>query len=103
MCESVTDWHTFGIIYLDLPMAKLENIRLTNQGVGIDRCKSAMFQAWINSKHDASWSDLITALSAHTCTVASDVNLPTTGILAIAVMFTLYEISCPELILVSQN
>ena len=79
MCESVTDWYPLGI-HLGLSVRQLEDIRFTHS-ISQDRAKIAMFNAWINSCPDPSWPNLITALSAHMCTVAGDDRAiyPTTG------------------------
>ena len=72
-CKRVTDWHTLGI-QLDLTTSQLENIHVTYHVRGVDRLKTAMFDAWLKSSPSASWADLITALkNMDEHTVASNI------------------------------
>ena len=61
--SSVTDWHGLGR-RLGLTMSQLRGIELTYHMHGPDRLKAEMFDAWLKSSPDASWTDLITALRA---------------------------------------
>ena len=59
--SSVTDWHGRR---LGLTMSQLRGIELTYHMHGPDRLKAEMFDVWLKSSPDASWTDLITALRA---------------------------------------
>ena len=89
-CKSVTDWHTLGI-HLGLTTSQLDNIHQTYHANGVDRLKTAMFDAWLKSCA-SSWDNLITALKAmgeHT--VASNIEAvysPTTGVVCQQVVAT---------------
>ena len=72
-CKRVSDWHRLGI-QLDLTISQLKNILLTYRAHGVDRLKAEMFDLWLKSSLNPSWSDLITALRAMgEDTVASDI------------------------------
>ena len=60
-CKSVTDWYTIGI-NLGLETTQLDDIHVTYHAHGVNRCKTKMFDVWLKSSPDASWTDLITAL-----------------------------------------
>ena len=62
-CKRVSDWHTLGI-QLDLTTSQLNNIDVTYHAHGVDRLKTEMFDVWLKSSPDASWTNLITALRA---------------------------------------
>ena len=62
-CKRVSDWYALGI-QLDLTTSQLNNIHLTYHAYGVDRLKTEMFNFWLNSSPDASWTNLITALRA---------------------------------------
>ena len=62
-CKRVNDWHTLGI-QLDLTTSQLNNIHVTYHAHGVDRLKTEMFDVWLKSSPNASWTDLITALRA---------------------------------------
>ena len=62
-CKRVSDWHTLGI-QLDLTTSQLKDIDVTYHAHGVDRLKTEMFDLWLKSSPDASWTNLITALRA---------------------------------------
>ena len=62
-CKRVSDWHTLGI-QLDLTTSQLKDIHVTYHAYGVDRLKTEMFDVWLKSSPNASWTDLITALRA---------------------------------------
>ena len=62
-CKRVSDWHMLGI-QLDLTTSQLKDIHMTYHAHGVDRLKTEMFDVWLKSTHNASWTDLITALRA---------------------------------------
>ena len=73
-CKRVSDWHTLGI-QLDLTTSQLNNIRVTYYAHGVDRLKTEMFDVWLKSFSNASWTNLITALRAmDEGRVASDIE-----------------------------
>ena len=43
-------------------MEQLDNIQITYHIHGLGRLKTEMFNEWLKSSPDASWTDLITAL-----------------------------------------
>ena len=62
-CKRVSDWHTLGIL-LDLTTSQLKDIHVTYHAHGVDRLKTEMFDVWLKSSSNASWTNLITALRA---------------------------------------
>ena len=73
-CKSVTDWYTLGI-QLDLTTSQLDDIQVTHHAHGVERLKTKMFDVWLKSSPDASWTDLITALRAMgENTIASEIQ-----------------------------
>ena len=73
-CKSVSDWHSLGI-HLDLTTSQLNNIHVTYHAHGVERLKTEMFDVWLKSSPDASWTKLITALRAiGENTVASEIQ-----------------------------
>ena len=62
-CKRVSDWYTLGI-QLDLTTSQLNNIDVTYHAHGVDRLKIEMFNVWLKSSPNASWTNLITALRA---------------------------------------
>ena len=62
-CKRVSDWHTLGI-QLDLTTSQLKDIDMTYHVQGVNRLKTEMFDVWLKSSPNASWTDLITALRA---------------------------------------
>ena len=62
-CKRVSDWHTLGI-QLDLTTSQLYNIHVTYHVHGVDRLKTEVFDVWLKSSPNASWTNLITALRA---------------------------------------
>ena len=61
--SSVTDWHALGR-QLGLAMSQLRGIELAYHMHGPDRLKAEMFDVWLKSSPNASWTDLITVLRA---------------------------------------
>ena len=72
-CKNATDWYMLGI-HLDLTPSQLNDIHVTYHAHGVERLKSQMFDVWLKSSPDASWTDLITALRAmDENTIASEI------------------------------
>ena len=61
--SDVTDWHTLGL-KLGLTMSQLSGIHVTYHVYGVGRLKAEMFNVWLKSSPNASWTDLITALKS---------------------------------------
>ena len=61
--SNVTDWHGIGR-RLGLTMSQLRRIEITFHIHGVERIKAEMFDVWLKSSPNASWTDLITALEA---------------------------------------
>ena len=61
--SNVTDWYSLGV-QLGLTMSQLRGIELTYPRDGLTRLKAEMFNVWLKSSPNASWTDLITALRA---------------------------------------
>ena len=55
-----TKWYELGLELLD-NSSHLEVINADNQK-SVHSCCQRMFQKWLDVKHDASWSELVTAL-----------------------------------------
>ena len=53
------EWFQFGI-HLGIPHYKLSIIKADNQGV--ENCKVAMFQWWLDNFLEAKWSTIVQAL-----------------------------------------
>ena len=60
--SDVTDWHTLGL-KLGLTMSQLSDIHVTYHVYGVGRLKAEIFNVWLKSSPNASWTDLITALN----------------------------------------
>jgi len=62
-CEEgvVTKWYDIGLELLDSDTTALEIIKKNNQN-DQEECCTGMFNKWLESKPDASWNQLITAL-----------------------------------------
>ena len=72
-CKRVSDWHTLGL-QLDLTMEQLDDLHITYHVYRTDRLKAEMFNVWLKSSPNASWTDLITALrDMDEDTVANDI------------------------------
>ena len=61
--SNVTDWHGLGL-KLSLTVNQLREMELTHPREGPSRLKAEMFNVWLKSSPNASWTDLITALEA---------------------------------------
>ena len=57
-----TKWYDIGLELLDSDTATLDVIKKNNPA-DTDECCTEMFKKWIESKPDASWDQLINALS----------------------------------------
>lgn len=57
----VTDWYNLGIA-LDIPTHKLDTIRI-NHHDNVGHCKFSLYDLWLRTDLDASWSKLAKALS----------------------------------------
>ena len=60
--SDVPDWHCLGL-KLGLTMSQLSEIDVTYHVYGVGRLKAEMFNVWLKSSPNASWTDLITALN----------------------------------------
>ena len=65
-----TRWYALGVELLDGDAAVLDVIK-TNHQRDDDRC-TEMFKTWLEMKTDASWSQLVTALSDIGLNTAAD-------------------------------
>ena len=61
--SDVPDWHTLGL-KLGLTMGQLSGIHVTYHVYGVGRLKAEMFNVWLKSSPNASWTDLISALKS---------------------------------------
>ena len=57
------DWYQLGTV-LGVPPKLLDEIRKSSPVGGIGEWRIAMLQAWIDSKDDASWIDVIEAVKS---------------------------------------
>ena len=57
-----TEWYDIGLELLDSDTATLDLIKKNNP-MDADECCTEMFKKWLDSKPDASWDKLISALS----------------------------------------
>ena len=58
--KSVSDWHSLGI-YLDLKIHQLDIIEKNHHG-DIERCRTEMLIAWLNSITTPTWEAIVEAL-----------------------------------------
>ena len=65
-----TKWYELGLELLD-NSSHLQVIKADNQN-SVQSCCQGMFQRWLDVKHDASWSELVTALRSIEMTTAAD-------------------------------
>ena len=59
----VDDWYQLGTV-LGVPPKRLDEIRKSSPVGGTGEWRIAMLQAWIDSKDDASWIDVIEAVKS---------------------------------------
>ena len=57
----VTDWYILGV-HLEIPTHKLDKIHQQFLIAGVERCKAALFDLWLNSCLKASWEMIAVAL-----------------------------------------
>ena len=61
--KDVTNWHLLGV-YLRVRKSKLDAIQTQHLlSHGIDHCKGEALSAWLRGNPDASWKELVDALS----------------------------------------
>ena len=61
--KEVDDWFMLGT-YLNVPVFQLNKIQNAHTQLkdGVERCKLAMLQHWLNTTKTASWRDIVRAL-----------------------------------------
>ena len=59
--KEVDDWYMLGA-YLNVPVYQLNKIQSTHTQDGVERCKLAMLQYWLDNTMNASWKDIARAL-----------------------------------------
>ena len=59
---SVSDWSILGL-YLGLEPAELKDIHTTHHAQGVNTLKMMMFDKWLKKRPEASWDNMIEALT----------------------------------------
>ena len=59
--KEVDNWYMLGA-YLNVPVHQLNKIQSTHTHDGVERCKLAVLQYWLDANMTASWKDIARAL-----------------------------------------